>query len=88
MAAAGLPSLPDWRLDPSEPPPGSAWPLRLLTAPGHHQSHTTFSFVERSRKLAGDARCLLHPDEALARGLQDGDAVAVANDRGYRSCRM
>lgn len=88
MTAAGLPSLPEWRPDPSEPPPGSAWPLRLLTAPGHHQSHTTFSFVERSRKLAGEARCLLHPEDAAARGLQEGDAVAVANERGFIGVRL
>ncbi len=88
MAADGLPSLPEWRPDPAEPSPGSAWPLRLLTAPGHHQSHTTFSFVERSRKLAGEARCLLHPDEATARGLLDGDAVEVVNDRGYLGLKL
>ena len=88
MAADGLPSLPEWRPDPDEPALGSPWPLRLLTAPGHHQSHTTFSFVERSRKLAGEARCLLHPDDAAARQLQNDDAVAVANERGFIGVRL
>lgn len=86
MAADGLPSLPDWRPDPTPPPSGAQ--LRLLTAPGHPQSHTTFAFAERPRKLAGEARCLLHPDDAAARGLNDGDAVAVHNARGHVGLRL
>lgn len=88
MAAAGLPSLPEWQPDPDEPPADSTWPLRLLTAPGHHQSHTTFAFVERARRLNGEARCLLHPDDAAARQLEDGAAVAVANGRGFIGLRL
>jgi anaerobic selenocysteine-containing dehydrogenase len=88
MAADGLPSLPEWRPDPDEPATDSAWPLRLLTAPGHHQSHTTFGFVERARRLDGEARCLLHPDDAVGRQLADGDAVAVYNDRGFIGMRL
>jgi len=88
MAADGLPSLPEWQPDQAEPALDSPWPLRLLTAPGHHQSHTTFSFVERSRVLDGEPRCLLHPDEASRRGLEDGVAVAVANERGFVGLRL
>jgi anaerobic selenocysteine-containing dehydrogenase len=88
MAADGLPALPEWRPDPDEPLVDSRWPLRLLTAPGHHQSHTTFSFVERSRRRDGEAICLLHPSEAAARGLREGDAVEVANDRGFIGLRL
>jgi len=88
MEAAGLPSLPEWRPDPNEPPAGSIWPLRLLTAPGHHQSHTTFGFVERARQRDGEPRCLLHPDDAAARQLEDGQAVAIANDRGQIGLRL
>jgi anaerobic selenocysteine-containing dehydrogenase len=85
MAADGLPALPEWRPDPTEP---NGYGLRLLTAPGHHQSHTTFAFAERPRQLAGVARCLLHPDDAAARGLHDGDAIALYNDRGHVGLRL
>ncbi len=88
MAAAGLPALPEWRSDPSEPAPGSPWPLQLLTLPGHAQSHTTFAYAERPRQLAGEARCFLHPADAAARGLTDGDAVALVNGRGYVGLRL
>jgi anaerobic selenocysteine-containing dehydrogenase len=88
MAAAGLPSLPEWRPDPAEPPPGSPWRLQLLTAPGHAQSHTAFGYAERPRQLAGEPRCLLHPEDAAARGLRDDDVVAIANERGHIGLRL
>jgi anaerobic selenocysteine-containing dehydrogenase len=88
MAAAGLPALPEWRPDPAEPVPGSPWPLRLLTVPGHAQSHTTFAYGDRTKRAAGEARCVLHPADAAARGLQEGDAVALANERGHVGLRL
>jgi len=58
------------------------WPLRLLTAPGYYQSHTAFSGIAALRRRQGPPACVLHPDEAAARGLSDGDAVELLNDRG------
>ena len=58
------------------------WPLRLLTAPGYYQSHTAFSGIAALRRREGPPACVLHPDEAAARGLSDGDAVELLNDRG------
>jgi anaerobic selenocysteine-containing dehydrogenase len=88
MAAAGLPALPEWQPDPAEPPADTPWPLRLLTVPGHAQSHTAFAFAERPRRQAGEARCVLHPDDAAARGLQEGDSVALVNERGHVGLRL
>ncbi|HWI53898.1 MAG TPA: molybdopterin-dependent oxidoreductase [Symbiobacteriaceae bacterium] len=76
MAEAGLPPLPRWE---AEQPAG---PLRLLTAPGHSQHHTAFAGVASLQRLEGEPRCLLHPDDAAARGLKSGDAVSVFNERG------
>ena len=53
------------------------WPLRLLTAPGYYQSHTAFSGIAALRRREGPPACVLHPDEAAARGLSDGDAVEL-----------
>ena len=58
------------------------WPLRLLTAPGYFQSHTAFSGVSFLRKREGEPFCVLHPDDARARGLTDGQKVRLFNDRG------
>ncbi len=61
---------------------GRRWPLRLLTGPGYFQSHTAFSGVAALRRKQGPPACVLHPVDAEARGLRDGDAVRLHNDRG------
>lgn len=83
MAEDGLPPLPEWKPDPAEAAEAARWPLRLLTAPGHSQHHTAFGGVESLQKLEGPPRCILHPDDAARRGVQDGDAVAIFNHRGH-----
>jgi anaerobic selenocysteine-containing dehydrogenase len=82
LAARGLAPMPDWRPDPQEPRDAARWPLRLLTAPGYFQSHTAFSGVGFLRRREGAPYCVLHPEEALARGLADGDMVRLHNERG------
>lgn len=81
MAAAGLPPLPEWRPDPWQ---GEAvrWPLRLLTLPGHFQHHSAFAGVASLRRRQGPPTCVLHPRDAAARGIRDGDPVLLVNDRG------
>jgi anaerobic selenocysteine-containing dehydrogenase len=53
-----------------------------LTAPGYFQSHTAFSGVAFLRRREGAPCCILHPEEAGARGLSDGQRVRLYNDRG------
>jgi anaerobic selenocysteine-containing dehydrogenase len=79
MAEEGLPALPEWR---SEEAASGRLPLRLLTAPGHFQHHTAFDGVARLRQREGEPHCLLHPDDAASRGIADGDAVVLENERG------
>jgi anaerobic selenocysteine-containing dehydrogenase len=80
MADDGLPPLPEWR--PDDDASDRRYPLRLLTAPGHFQHHTAFDGVARLRKREGEPTCLLHPTDAGARGIADGDAVKLFNQRG------
>ena len=77
-----VPAMPDWVPDPVGEEESRRWPLRLLTAPGYYQSHTAFSGIAALRRRQGPPACVLHPDEAAARGLSDGDAVELLNDRG------
>jgi len=81
LAAQGLPPMPDWQPDPAEPEAGK-WPLRLLTGPGYFQSHTAFSGVGFLRGREGAPFCVLHPADAAARNLRDGQQVRLVNDRG------
>ena len=87
LAAQGLAPMPDWLPDVADRAGegrdgGRRWPLQLLTAPGYLQSHTAFSGNRSLRKRAGAPVCVLHPDDADARGLRDGDPVDLVNDRG------
>jgi anaerobic selenocysteine-containing dehydrogenase len=78
LTKQGLPPMPDWQPDPAQ----TDWPLRLLTAPGYFQSHTAFSGVAFLRQREGAPICVLHPADAAARNLRDGDRVRLANERG------
>ncbi|TXL71833.1 molybdopterin oxidoreductase family protein [Vineibacter terrae] len=81
LEGQGLPPMPDWQPDPEETRDAARWPLRLLTAPGYFQSHTAFSGVPFLRRREGAPFCVLHPDDARARGLADGQSVRLFNDR-------
>lgn len=82
LAAEGRPAMPDWHPDPEEERDSTRWPLRLLTAPGYFQSHTAFSGVGFLRRREGPPVCILHPDDARARGLESGARVRLFNERG------
>jgi anaerobic selenocysteine-containing dehydrogenase len=82
LATQGLPPMPDWQPDPVEATQGAQWPLRLLTGPGYFLSHTAFSGVAFLRRREGTPYCVLHPADADARNLRDGDRVRLLNDRG------
>jgi anaerobic selenocysteine-containing dehydrogenase len=82
LALKGLAPMPDWYPDPQEERDAARWPLRLLTAPGYFQSHTAYSAVEFLRRREGPPCVILHPDEARARNLRNGEQVRLFNDRG------
>ena len=71
--------MPDWRPDPAGTGQGR---LRLLTTPGYFQSHTAFSGNAWLREREGVPHAILHPDDAAARGLVDGQHVRLSNARG------
>lgn len=81
LAASGVSPLPDWHPDPQEQSDAARWPLRLLTAPGYFQAHTAFEGVAFLRNRQGPVACILHPDDAAARALAQGDIVRLKNDR-------
>lgn len=89
-AAAGRDPLPFYHPpheDPQTKPALAAkFPLQLLTPPANTFLNSTFVNVEHLRNEAGAPTLDLHATDAAARGIQDGDSVAVFNDRGrYRA---
>jgi anaerobic selenocysteine-containing dehydrogenase len=86
LAAMGLDPLPTFT-----PPAESAaadlrraarFPLMLLSPPEHQFMNSTFVNIPALRKAAGEAKILLHPNEAAVRGIREGDRVRSWNDRG------
>lgn len=69
--------------DPQTRPELAArFPLQLLTPPAPSFLNSTFVNVETLRKSAGERTLEIHPADAAARGIADGQMVRVFNDRG------
>ena len=82
LASQGAPPMPDWQPDPEDVREAARWKLRLLTAPGYFQAHTAYAGVAFLRQREGAPLCVMHPEDAAARRLSDGQRVRLFNDRG------
>jgi anaerobic selenocysteine-containing dehydrogenase len=86
MVGEGLDPLPTYTppKESAEADPGLAarYPLRLLSPKAHHFLNSSFANVPSLARDAGGPRVELHPVDAAARGLRDGQPVRVFNDRG------
>lgn len=86
LAAAGLDPLPAFT-----PPAESRWgeaasrfPLEFLSRKADNYMNSSFAHLEGHRKMEArtSGRLEIHSDDAKARGIAEGDAVRVFNDRG------
>jgi anaerobic selenocysteine-containing dehydrogenase len=86
LAAEGLDPLPGFT-----PPAESRWgeaakryPLELLARKADNYMNSTFANLDSHRKMESrtNQRLEIHPEDAKARGLADGDTVRIFNDRG------
>ena len=57
-------------------------PFRLVTAPARSFLNTSFSEMPSGRKREGRPTVLIHPADAAALGVADGDRVRLGNARG------
>jgi len=57
-------------------------PFRLVTAPARNFLNSTFTETPTSQTRESRPSLLLHPDDAVALGVADGDRVEVTNRRG------
>jgi molybdopterin guanine dinucleotide-containing S/N-oxide reductase-like protein len=86
LATAGLDTLPGF-----VPPVESRWgeaaknyPLELLARKNDNYMNSTFANLPGHRKMEArtNQKLEMHPEDAEARGLGEGDLVRVFNDRG------
>jgi anaerobic selenocysteine-containing dehydrogenase len=57
-------------------------PFRLITSPSRSFLNTSFSEMKSGRRREGRPTVKIHPDDARALGIADGDKVRLGNDRG------
>lgn len=77
---AEMPSLPDhWRVIEEA---DEAHPFRLATSPSRSFLNTSFNETPSSIAREGDPSVMIHPADAAALGIADGEAVILGNTRG------
>jgi molybdopterin guanine dinucleotide-containing S/N-oxide reductase-like protein len=86
LAAKGLDGLPAF-VPPAESRLGELakrFPLEFLGRKADNYMNSTFANHDGHRKMEArkSNRLEMHPNDALARGIADGDAVRIWNDRG------
>ena len=80
------PGHPAW-MEPAEwlgAPLAKTWPLHLVSPQPAGKLHSQLDFGRTSAnaKVQGREVVTMHPDDAAARGIADGDAVRIFNARG------
>lgn len=58
------------------------YPLVLMAPAGRFFLNSTFGSIDWHRGKMGGIRVHVHPDDAAARGLEEGDGIRIFNDRG------
>jgi anaerobic selenocysteine-containing dehydrogenase len=86
LKAQGMDPLPSYN-PPAESPASNPrlaakYPLNFLSPPVRNFLNSSFANMKRFRDAEGEPSLELHSADAAARGIRDGDAVRVFNDRG------
>ncbi|HEY0545630.1 MAG TPA: molybdopterin oxidoreductase family protein [Pyrinomonadaceae bacterium] len=90
LEALGLPAVPDF-IPPSEsrqsaPELAKRFPLGLISPAAHAFLNSSFANLPKQLKQELRPFVEIHPEDARARGIADGDGVRLFNERG--SCEL
>jgi len=66
----------------SNPELATRYPLAFVSPPSRHFLNSSFANLPRFVQAEGRPWLDMHPEDAAARGLADGDRVRIFNDRG------
>jgi anaerobic selenocysteine-containing dehydrogenase len=92
LAAAGHDPVPDF-VPPREsiasnPALARRYPLAFISPPARNFLNSSFANLPAFVAEEGAPRVHLHPDDAAARSLVDGETVRIRNDRGSFTARL
>ena len=87
LAALGLDGLPDHVPNHEAAHSSAAYPLAMISPPARNFLNSSFVNVKSLKDSEAEPLLEIHPDDAAARGIADGDTVRVFNDRGSYHCR-
>ncbi len=91
MLADGLDPLPayiaPYESVASNPELAKRYPLAMISPPARNFLNSTFVNVQSLRSTEGEPHLDLHPLDAAARGIANGDQVRIRNDRGDFTAR-
>lgn len=83
---AGVDPLPDYvppyESEERDPELVRRFPLALISPPAHSFLNSTFANVPSLRRAAGKPTLEIHADDAMTRGIHEGQRVTVFNERG------
>jgi anaerobic selenocysteine-containing dehydrogenase len=86
---AGLGPMGPWEMLPELPDHCTAieevnepYPFRLATSPARHFLNSSFNETPTSVAKEGRPEVMMHPEDAAAAGITDGDWVRLRNERG------
>ena len=84
LAALGVSTLPDHL--PNYEAPTADYPLAMISPPARNFLNSTFTNVASLQRMEERPLLEMHPDDAAARGIADGDLLRVFNTRGEHVC--
>jgi anaerobic selenocysteine-containing dehydrogenase len=87
--ALGLDPLPDYTapLEDTRSAAADRFPLAMISPPARNFLNSSFVNVHSLRATEGEPWLDIHPQDAAARGVSEGDYVRVFNDRGSMELR-
>ncbi|MDP2008487.1 MAG: molybdopterin oxidoreductase family protein [Rubrivivax sp.] len=84
----GVPDhVPNYESVQSAPELATRYPLAMISPPARHFLNSTFVNVASLRAAEREPLLEMHPQDAAARGIANGDTVRAFNDRGVYVCK-
>ena len=83
----GQDGLPDYIANYEVPQSNSEFPLAMISPPARNFLNSSFVNLQSLRDIETEPVLEMHPEDAQARGIQDGDVIRVFNQRGTYHCK-